>query len=99
MLVEFRYYNPTKLYFGAKALANLETELKNFGDNVVLVYGMDSIKKIGLYDEVIDTLRKAGKKVSEIAGVMPNPTIQKIYEGISIAKSNNADLLLQGYST
>lgn len=58
MIYDFTYYNPTKIYFGKKSLENLEAELKNYGKNVLLVYGKNSIKKIGLYDEVIKTLKK-----------------------------------------
>lgn len=94
MLGNFTYANPTKLYFGEDSLKNLNTELTKYGKNVVLVYGGGSIKKSGLYDEVIAILGANNKTVSEIAGVMPNPTIEKLYEGIEIARKANADLIL-----
>lgn len=94
MLGNFTYANPTKLYFGEDALNNLNTELAKYGKNVVLVYGGGSAKKSGLYDEVISILNANGKTVSEIAGVMPNPTIEKLYEGIEIARKAEADLIL-----
>lgn len=94
MLGEFSYCNPTKLYFGEKALSNLSTELKKYGKNVVLIYGGGSIKKNGIYDEVAAILKAEEKNVAEIAGVMPNPTIEKLYEGVEIAKNHQADLLL-----
>ena len=94
MLGEFSYCNPTKLYFGEKALSNLSTELKKYGKNVVLIYGGGSIKKNGIYDEVVAILKAEEKNVAEIAGVMPNPTIEKLYEGVEIAKNHQADLLL-----
>lgn len=94
MLGEFSYCNPTKLYFGEKALSNLSTELKKYGKNVVLIYGGGSIKKNGIYDEVVAILKAEEKNVAEIAGVMPNPTIEKLYEGVEIAKNHHADLLL-----
>lgn len=94
MLGNFTYVNPTKLYFGDDSLKHLNTELLKYGKNVVLVYGGGSIKKSGLYDEVIAILNANGKTVSEIAGVMPNPTIEKLYEGIEIARKANADLIL-----
>ena len=93
MLGEFSYCNPTKLYFGEKALSNLSTELKKYGKNVVLIYGGGSIKKNGIYDEVVAILKAEEKNVAEIAGVMPNPTIEKLYEGVEIAKNHQADLL------
>lgn len=94
MLGNFNYCNPTKLYFGDDSLKNLNTELPKYGKNVVLVYGGGSIKKNGIYDEVINILKENGKNVAEIAGVMPNPTLEKLYEGIEIARNHKADLLL-----
>lgn len=94
MLGNFTYCNPTKLYFGEDALSNLSTELKKYGTNVVLVYGGGSIKKNGIYDEVMEILKAEGKNVAEISGVMPNPTLEKLYEGVEIARKHNADFLL-----
>ncbi len=94
MLGNFSYCNPTKLYFGDNSLKYLGDELKKYGQNVVLIYGGGSIKKNGIYDEVIGILNEAGKTVSEISGVMPNPTLEKLYEGIEIARKANADLIL-----
>ena len=94
MLGNFSYCNPTKLYFGEDALTNLGTELKKYGKNVVLIYGGGSIKKNGIYDEVVAILKEEEKNIAEIAGVMPNPTIEKLYEGVEIAKNHHADLLL-----
>ena len=75
MLGDFTYSNPTKIYFGENSLDNLSTELKNYGKNVLLVYGGGSIKKNGIYDEVIDILKDMWiKHIAEDAGVMPNPT-------------------------
>ena len=74
----FSYCNPTKLYFGEDSLNYLNEELQKYGKNVVLVYGGGSIKKNGIYDEVIEILKKNGKNVAEIAGVMPNPTLAKL---------------------
>ena len=94
MLGNFSYCNPTKLYFGKDSLDNLNSEIPKYGSNVVLIYGGGSIKKNGIYDSVIDILNKNGKNVAEIAGVMPNPTLDKLYEGIQIARKPNADFLL-----
>lgn len=94
MLGNFSYCNPTKLYFGDNALHNLDGELQKYGNNVVLVYGGGSVKRNGIYDEVMDALKKAGKNVAEISGVMPNPTLAKLNEGIEIARKHKADLLL-----
>lgn len=94
MLGNFTYSNPTKLYFGDKALENLKTELNNYGQNIILVYGGGSIKKNGIYQQVIDILKECNKTVFEDPGVMPNPTVEKLYEGCKIAKDNNVDLIL-----
>lgn len=94
MLGNFSYSNPTKLYFGENALDFLSDELKNYGEKVMLVYGGGSIKKTGLYDEVVKILKDCGKTIIEDAGVMPNPTVDKLYEGAKIARENNVDLIL-----
>ena len=90
----FSYHNPTKLYFGEESLNYLKDELKNYGQNVLLVYGGGSIKKNGLYDEIIAILRECGKNVAEVAGVMPNPTVVKLNEGVAAARKNKTDFIL-----
>lgn len=94
MLGNFSYCNPTKLYFGDDSLGYLGKELSKYGENVVLIYGGGSIKKNGIYEEVINILKDNGKNVAEISGVMPNPTVDKLYEGIEIVRKHHADFLL-----
>ena len=94
MLGNFKYSNPTRLYFGDDALSFLPQELSNYGPRVMLTYGGGSIKRNGIYDEVIRCLREAGKEVFEDPGVMSNPTMTKLYEGCSIARENDVDLIL-----
>lgn len=94
MLGNFTYCNPTKLYFGDDLLQYLNTELPRYGKNVVLLYGGGSIKKNGIYDEVAAILKANNKNVAEISGIMPNPTLEKLYEGVEIARNHHADLLL-----
>ena len=94
MLGNFSYCNPTKLYFGENSLSNLSDELRKYGDNVVLVYGTGSIKKNGIYDDIIEILKESNKNITEIEGVMPNPTVEKLYDGIEIARNHNADFIL-----
>ena len=94
MLGNFSYCNPSKLYFGKDSLDFLGQELKKYGSNVVLVYGGGSIKKNGIYDDVIRILKENDKNIAEISGVMPNPTLAKLYEGIEIARAHHADLIL-----
>ncbi len=94
MLGNFIYHNPTKLYFGKDALNSLKDELKNYGDNVLLVYGGGSVKKNGIYDKITAIFKECGKNVAEVAGVMPNPTYEKLLEGVKIAKQHNTDFIL-----
>ena len=94
MLGNFSYCNPTKLYFGDESLNALNTELPKYGKNVVLIYGGGSIKKNGIYDEVVKILEEQDKNVAEISGVMPNPTVEKLYEGMEITRKHHADFLL-----
>lgn len=94
MLGNFTYENPTKVFFGRGAVENLAQALKPYGSQVVLVYGGGSIKKNGIYDAVCKQLEAAGKDVTEIAGVMPNPTIGKLREGIAVARQHKADFIL-----
>ena len=94
MLGNFTYCNPTRLYFGENALDGLNTELKNYGANILLTYGGGSIKKSGLYDEIIKILKANNKNIIELPGVMANPTTEKLYEGCKLAKENSIDLIL-----
>ncbi len=94
MLGNFTFCNPTKLYFGENAPEYLNEELPRYGQNVILIYGGGSIKRNGIYDTVTEILKKHQKNVAEIAGVMPNPTLEKLYEGVRIAREHQPDLLL-----
>ena len=94
MLGNFSYHNPTKLYFGEDSLSFLKEELPNYGRNVLLVYGGGSVKKNGLYDEIIAILKDCGKNIAEVPGVMPNPTVDKLREGVRIARENSTDFIL-----
>lgn len=94
MLGNFTYCNPTKLYFGGGSVASLRDELPKYGPNIVLVYGGGSIKTNGIYDQVTAILKDCGKNVAEISGVMPNPTLPKVLEGVEICRRHRADFLL-----
>lgn len=94
MFGNFSYCNPTRLYFGEDAMGNLKQELEKYGENVLLCYGGGSIKKNGIYDQVMVTLKECGKNVTEDPGVMPNPTVEKLNEGVQRAKECSADLIL-----
>lgn len=94
MLGNFSYSNPTKLYFGENALDHLGTELAHYGKNVLLVYGGGSIKKNGIYDQVVSILKSCDKEIIEDPGVMPNPTAEKLYQGCQRAREGKVDLIL-----
>lgn len=94
MLGNFQYCNPTKLYFGPDALEGLHQELPKYGKRVLLVYGGGSIRKTGLYDQILALLHQHQKEVVEDAGVMPNPTIEKLLEGIERAHQGQIDFIL-----
>ena len=94
MLGNFTYCNPTKLYFGEDSLKYLKTELDKYEGVVQLIYGGGSIKRNGIYDQVTKILAECGRIVVEDPGVMPNPTVEKLYEGVRIARENKVGLLL-----
>ena len=94
MTGNFIYSNPTKLYFGDQAQQSLAEALKSFGPTVLLTYGGGSIKKNGIYEDMLAALEEAGKTVIELPGVMPNPTVDKLLEGVKVARENHVDLIL-----
>ncbi|MBR3751996.1 MAG: iron-containing alcohol dehydrogenase [Ruminiclostridium sp.] len=91
---DFRFYNPVRIHFGKDAMAQLPEELAGVGKKILLVYGGGSIKASGLYDRVLAALAEAGKDVVELAGVMPNPRTEKVYEGIDLCKAHGIDFIL-----
>ena len=91
----FTYSYPTKVYFGEKAATkNLPAELAKTGKTVMLAYGGDSIKKNGIYDELVGILKEAGKEIVEFTGIMSNPTYVKVQEGARLAKEKNVGFIL-----
>ncbi len=94
MNLDFVYQNPTTIYFGKESLNNLKAEMANYGNTIMLAYGKGSIKKSGLYDQVVSILKDCGKNIVEVTGIMANPTWEKVKEGAKIVKDNNVDLIL-----
>lgn len=88
------YYNPTKIYFGKDTEHHLSREISALGCNVLLVYGQGSIKSNGLYNIVVNSLKSVSLSVSELSGVMPNPRSEQVYQGISLCRENNIDVIL-----
>ncbi|MCV9886921.1 iron-containing alcohol dehydrogenase [Metabacillus halosaccharovorans] len=90
----FTYYNPTKLIFGKGQVEQLEAEVPKYGRNVLLVYGGGSIKRNGLYDQVVEILNKSNLQLFELAGVEPNPRLSTVHRGVEICKEENIDFIL-----
>ena len=91
----FLFENKTKVYFGKGGVKEyLGCLLKNYGDTVMLAYGGGSIKRNGVYDEIVDILNAEGKRIVEFSGIMPNPTYAKVQEGAKLARENHIDLIL-----
>lgn len=91
---DFRFYNPVRIHFGKNALEHLPEELATVGSRVLLVYGGGSIRRSGLYQRVTAMLKAAGKEVTELSGVMPNPRTEKVYDGIELCRQNGIEFIL-----
>ncbi|GGB38028.1 iron-containing alcohol dehydrogenase [Virgibacillus dakarensis] len=90
----FTYYNPTKLIFGKGQLDALPVEVAKYGKKVLLVYGGGSIKRNGIYDNVINKLQEINADVYELAGVEPNPRISTVRKGVKICKDMEIEFVL-----
>jgi len=90
----FTYYNPTKLIFGKETVTKLKDEVPKYGKRVLVVYGGGSIKRNGLYDEVMEILQDINVEVYELSGVEPNPRVTTVRRGIDICKKENIDFIL-----
>lgn len=94
MMKNFTYTYPTHVYFGENAAQKaLNTEL-HASKTVMLAYGGGSVKKNGIYDEIMTILRELGKRVVDFSGIMPNPTYAKVQEGAALARKEQTDTIL-----
>lgn len=94
-MYDFMFDYPTKVYFGKDIVKkNLSSILSEVKETVMLAYGGGSIKRNGIYDDVMKAIHDAGKQVVEFSGIMSNPTYEKVLEGAAIARKNNVDLIL-----
>jgi alcohol dehydrogenase len=91
---DFIFKNPTKIIFGRGMENTVGKEALNYGDKVLIHYGGGSIKKTGLYDRVVSSLKAAGVEYFELAGVKPNPRLSLVYEGIKICRENEIKLII-----
>lgn len=90
----FNYSIPTKVYFGKGQIKNLAAIIKESGNKILIAYGGGSIKKIGLYDEMIKILNDNSISYVELSGIEPNPRIETVRKGIKICKENNVEVVL-----
>lgn len=90
----FEFYNPTKIFFGQGEVSKVGQLVKNYGTNILLVYGKQSIKKSGLYNQVVELLQKENLQVFELSGIDPNPRIESVREGGQMCKEHNIDFIL-----
>ncbi|MCA1061582.1 iron-containing alcohol dehydrogenase [Rossellomorea aquimaris] len=91
---EFTFYNPTKLIFGKGQVEQLKELVPQYGKKVLVVYGGGSIKRNGLYDQVMSLLNEIDSEVFELSGVEPNPRLSTVRRGVEMAKENNIDFIL-----
>ena len=89
----FHYDVPTEIFFGKGAIENLN-QIAQYGKRVLLVYGKDSIKKMGLYDEVVRILEQLDMDFFELSGVDPNPRIESVRQGSALCKKHGIDVVL-----
>lgn len=90
----FIFQNATKVYFGKGCVKEYLSCLTNSYDTVMLAYGGGSIKRNGVYDEIIGILKSNGKQIIEFSNIMANPTYQKVQQGAKLARDNNVDMIL-----
>ena len=93
-MLSFKHDIPTKLYFGEGQIKRLAKSLEPFGKNVLFVLGGGSIKKTGLYDEVIKILKENNFNITECDGIEPNPRITSVKRGVELCKEHNIDVIL-----
>lgn len=92
---DFTYYNPTKIEFGKDKEKNIGLYIKEFGiKKVLLVYGTGSIKKSGLYENIVNSLQTHDILFEELDGVVSNPLLSRVYDGIKVAKEKKIEAVL-----
>jgi alcohol dehydrogenase YqhD (iron-dependent ADH family) len=91
---DFIFENRTKIIFGRNTEKYVGPEAIKYGKKALLHYGGGSIKKIGVYNKIIDSLKTAGIDITELGGVVPNPRLDLVYKGIELVKENNIDIII-----
>ena len=90
----FTFFNPTKIHFGKNVHERLGKTIQKYGQNVLLVYGQNSIKKNGIYDACMNNLKQQDLNIFEFSGIKPNPRIEEVYEAIKLGKKHNINIVL-----
>lgn len=90
----FIYENKTKVFFGRGCVKEFLTCLVKDYDTIMMGYGQGSVKRNGIYDEVLGILMREGKTVVEFPGIMPNPTYKKVMEGVKLARDYQVQMIL-----
>ena len=90
----FNYKNGTEIIFGKDTENNVGAEVKKYANKILLHFGGGSIKSTGLYDKVINSLKKENIEVIELSGVKPNPRVSLVREGIELCRKNDIDFIL-----
>ncbi len=93
-MIDFVFQNPAKIIFGRNALSQLGSEALRYGTRVLLVYGGGSVKRSGLFDQVMAALQAQNITVWELGGIVPNPRLSRVYEGIEICRREQVTLVL-----
>ena len=96
-MIDFTFQNPAKIIFGRTALSHLGEEALKYGNKALLVYGGGSVKRIGLYDQVKNILAENRIAVWELGGIVPNPRLSRVREGIEICRREGIGLVLALY--
>ena len=93
-MINFTYSSPTIIHFGENQIDKLLEELQTRNvKNLLFVYGKTAVKKLGIYEKVLEVTSKLGIKLVEESGVRPNPDITSVYSGIEKCKENNIDFI------
>lgn len=93
-MLDFTFHNATKIVFGRDTEKQVGQEISRYGKKVLLHYGGGSIKKTGLYDRVVKSLKESGVEIFELGGVKPNPRLSLVKEGIELCRKNGIDAIL-----
>ena len=90
----FKYHTPTAVYFGKGQIKSLSQEIRGRFKKILIVTGKGSVKRNGIFDDIIAEIKKADIRYVELSGIKPNPRLASVHEGVDICKRENVDLVL-----